>query len=141
MEIAGLGERLDDIPLLAQHFASTMGVTLPETVLESLSRRAWPGNVRQLRNAVQAYAALGIIPGEADTQRATDLDGALASALDLTLDYAQLKENLVDRFTRIYLKRLLASAKGNQTAAAKLGGLDRTYLGRLIAKHDLEGDS
>ena len=40
-------------------------------------------------------------------------------------------------FTRVYLQALLSHTNGNQTSAAKLAGLDRSYLGRLLVKHGL----
>lgn len=58
--LPALRERIDDIPLLAQHFlqlcAATSGEpapTLAESTIVELQRRTWPGNVRQLRNAIE----------------------------------------------------------------------------------------
>ncbi|MBL8739932.1 MAG: AAA family ATPase, partial [Myxococcales bacterium] len=51
------------------------------------------------------------------------------------------RDELVDAFTRLYLEALLAHTNGNQSAAAEVAGLDRTYLGRLLAKTGLRGKS
>ncbi len=52
----------------------------------------------------------------------------------MTRPYAEQKDELVERFSRKYVEALLAHTAGNQTLAARLANLDRTYLGRLMAK-------
>ena len=129
-----LRTRPEDVELLAQSFARGIGAeTLPSPVIEQLKARAWPGNARELRNAVQAYAALGVLPERARPRGAL-LDLALEEVVDLARPYAEQKDEVVDRFSRKYLEALLAHAGGNQTLAARLAGLDRTYFGRLMAK-------
>ena len=132
-----LRERPEDIEALGRHFAHEAGLAdIPKEIVSHLRARAWPGNARELRNVVQAYAALGTLPAAA----ATD-EGGLARALfreiDVTRPYAEQKDAIVDRFTRLYLEALLAHTSGNQTLAADLAGLGRTYLCRLLHKHGL----
>jgi len=108
-------------------------------VIAQLQRRRWPGNVRELRNVVQAYAALGRLPG---APHAPDAGGAnagerLARSIDVTRPYADQKDELVEQFTREYLVRLMQHTGGNQSAAARLSGLDRSWLWRLLVKHGL----
>jgi transcriptional regulator with GAF, ATPase, and Fis domain len=132
-----LRERPEDIEPLARRFAQQSGLRdVPPHVLEQLKARSWPGNVRELRNAVQAFAALGSLP-EPVGANAAALDLSLGDLVDLNRPYAAQKEELADRFTKIYLQRLIARTGGNQTAAAKIAGLDRSYLGRLLVKHGL----
>jgi transcriptional regulator with GAF, ATPase, and Fis domain len=135
LPIPPLRERPDDVEPLAQRFAESVGLeALPAAVLEGLKSRAFPGNVRELRNAVHAFAALGVLP--LPTQRpGSTLELALSELVDTSRPYADLKDELVDRFTRLYLKALLARTGGNQSAAARLAGLDRTHMGRLVSKH------
>jgi DNA-binding protein Fis len=52
--------------------------------------------------------------------------------------YTDQKDALVERFTAHYLDALLDAAGGNQTVAARWAGLDRGYLGRLLAKHGVQ---
>jgi len=130
-----LRERVEDIEPLARHFASSLGIeALPPEVLEQLKSRSFPGNARELRNVIQAYAALGVLP-EASRQRSGVLALALNELVDLDRPYAELKEDLNERFTRIYLEALLKRTGGNQTSAARMAGLDRSYVGRLVAKY------
>jgi len=65
IRLPALRERPDDLPLLAQHFltqcAERHGAAAPEVpggVLERLAAYAWPGNLRELRNAMEALWAL-----------------------------------------------------------------------------------
>ena len=51
--------------------------------------------------------------------------------------YVEQKDEIGERFTRLYLRALLAHTAGNQAAAARIAGIDRTYLGRLLVKHGL----
>jgi DNA-binding NtrC family response regulator len=132
-----LGDRPDDIEALALHFARDAGLPgLPAAVVGHLKARAWPGNGRELRNVVQAYAALGTLPSSAVVDE-DDLDRSLRRRIDVRRPYSEQKDALVDRFTRLYLDALLAHTAGNQTAAADLAGLGRTYLSRVLSKYGL----
>jgi DNA-binding NtrC family response regulator len=137
LPVPPLRERPEDIAPLAMRFAQQAGLNeLPDVVLEELKAHPWPGNARELRNAVQAYAALGTLPHVRRSSAAT-LDFALGELADLKRGYQDQKDALIDRFTRIYLQALLAHTGGNQSAAARVSGLDRTYLRKLLAKYGL----
>ena len=131
-----LRERREDIEPIALKLAHTLGAEVPPTVIEALKARAWPGNVRELRNAIQAYVALGVLPDERRTETSS-LDGAVSDFVDVSRPYAEQKDALAERFTRAYLQALIAHTSGNQSAAARLSGLDRSYLGKLLVKHGL----
>ena len=135
LRVPPLRERVEDIPALAAHFAGD--ATLPAPVMEKLKSRDWAGNVRELRNAVQAWAALGVLP-EARRSSVATLELALGEVVDPRAPYGPQKEAIVDRFTAIYLRRLLEDAGGSQTAAARIADLDRGYLGRLLAKYGIK---
>jgi transcriptional regulator with GAF, ATPase, and Fis domain len=130
-----LRERIEDIEPLAQRFAVEAGLAggLGAPVVEQLKGRRWPGNVRELRNTVQAYVALGVLPEPTRSKTAT-LDLALREMVNARVGYAEQKDALIDRFTALYLEVLLDATGGNQTVAARWAGLDRGYLGRLLAK-------
>jgi two-component system response regulator GlrR len=137
IEVPPLRERPEDIEPLARAFATQAGIDdLPATALQQLRARSWPGNVRELRNAILAYAALGVFP-DAVATAAGGLDTMLADLVDAKRAYAEQKEALSDRFTRVYLQALMAHTGGNQTAAARVAGLNRSYLGTLLVKHGL----
>ncbi|MEZ4302687.1 MAG: helix-turn-helix domain-containing protein, partial [Polyangiaceae bacterium] len=62
------------------------------------------------------------------------LGAALRAFIDANKPYQEQKEQLLHHFTRIYLELLLARTSGNQSEAARISGLDRSYLGKLAAK-------
>ncbi len=138
LTVPPLRERVEDISLLAQRLAKAEGVhELPAELLSELSSRPFPGNVRELKNAVLAFLALGDLPDHGPSLAGDDLERALRKLIDLARPYADQKDELAGRFTRVYLEALLRKVGGNQTEAAKLAGMDRGYLGRLVAKHGL----
>ena len=132
VKLPSLAERPDDVELLALHFAVQSGLaSLPREVLAELRGRRWPGNARELRNVVQAYAVLGALP-EPGAQTTADLDIALRKSIDPSRGYSEQKERLLERFLRIYLELVLEKTGGNQSLAAKVSGLERSYLNKLV---------
>ena len=139
LEVPPLRERAADIPLLAATFAEAEGLgKLPDDVVAELATRPWPGNVRELKNAIRAFAALGEVPDPTRARAGNDLDGAIAMVVDPSRPYAEQKDEIAARFTRIYLEQIMQKAGGNQTEAARIAGLDRGYLGRLLVKHGIK---
>ncbi|MEO8800823.1 MAG: sigma 54-interacting transcriptional regulator [Polyangiaceae bacterium] len=137
LRVAPLRERPEDLRPLANAFAQAAGLaSLPAELVEQLVARPWPGNVRELRNAVQSYAAIGRLPGPGTATEAK-LEQALAESIDVTRMYAEQKEALGERFTKLYLEALMRHTNGHQTAAAQMAGLDRSYLGKLLARYGL----
>jgi transcriptional regulator with GAF, ATPase, and Fis domain len=137
LAVPPLRERPEDIEALARTFARAAGVTeLPSEVVDSLAKRRWPGNARELRNAVDAYVAIGALP-DGDEVELPMLDYALRKLIDTDKPYAEQKERVAERFTRNYLQMLLAKTGGNQSEAARVSGLERSYLGKLLAKHGI----
>jgi transcriptional regulator with GAF, ATPase, and Fis domain len=134
LRVPPVRERRDDVDVLAQRFAASEGLgELPKQVRDALRARELPGNVRELRNLVQAYGALGVLPPERGGGRDVR-QVALRHSVDLSRPFLEQRDELLEEFTRTYLEALLAHTGGNQTAAAQIAGLDRTYLGRLLGK-------
>ena len=133
-----LRERIDDIAPLANRFARAAGLghDLSAEIIEELKARSWPGNVRELRNAVASHVAVGFFPAQR-ASKSVSLDEALHSAIELDRPFAEQKTAIVDRFTKLYLERLLVDVGGNRAAAAKRAGIDRSYLFELLDKHGL----
>ena len=137
IHVPPLRERLEDIEPLARRFARAMNAKdVPEEIIAALRGRSFPGNVRELRNVVSAWVALGVLP-EQERTMGGELERVLADLVEVGRPYADQKEHVAEVFTRVYLQALLAHTNGNQTSAAKLAGLDRSYLGRLLVKHGL----
>ncbi len=97
--------------------------------MKALTTASWPGNVRQLHNAVEQVCALTTTPliALALVQR------ALRVPTVEVLSYAQARE----RFERDYLVGLLKLTDGNAADAARLAERNRTEFYRLLQKHGL----
>ena len=136
LHLPTLGERREDIALLANHFlnrlAGKYGKRLsgfaPEA-LKALTTASWPGNVRQLFNVVEQVCALSTTPliPLALVQR------ALRTPSIEVLNYADAKQ----KFEREYLVGLLKLTDGNVADAARLADRNRTEFYRLLQKHAL----
>ncbi|HHH27822.1 MAG TPA: sigma 54-dependent Fis family transcriptional regulator [Polyangiaceae bacterium] len=136
-----LRERVEDVPLLVQHFLREAGhdgavaEVFPQDAMTALCRHRWPGNVRELRNVVEATLAMGETPSLFDAPDRTDLT---PDSL-LSLPYKDARRALLDDFERRYVSRLLERSADNVSAAAREAQMDRTYLIKLIARHRLKG--
>ena len=114
LRLPPLRERSGDVLLLAAHFLEHFNAKFAKKVgplspaaLQALEAQGWPGNVRQLKHAIERLVALH--PG-----------GPVAE----TLAYQEARQD----FERDYLRRLLASAGGNVSEAARLSGIPRQNL-------------
>lgn len=136
LNLPTLGERREDIGLLANHFLMKLAKKYDKRLsgfapeaLKTLTTASWPGNVRQLFNVVEQVCALATTPlvPLALVQR------ALRSSTVEVLTYADAKQ----RFERDYLVGLLKLTDGNVADAARLADRNRTEFYRLLQKHAL----
>ena len=135
IEIPPLRERRQDIPELARLFAREEGAAdLDDDFIAEMSQREFPGNVRELRNAVLSYIAIGSLPLARPSMLPPPPAASSAFAPRFDAPYLAQRDAIVESFTREYLTRLLEATKGNQSEAARIAGLDRTYLGRMLSK-------
>jgi two-component system nitrogen regulation response regulator GlnG len=140
-----LRDRLDDLPVLIDHFANSRSSTmppidLPGETLAAMTHYAWPGNVRQLYKVIERAAVLAgggaITPQLLGLTEAPDVEPAEPLTGDVG-PFKEAKQRLVDAWELDYVRRLLAAADGNVTRAASLAGLARVHLHRLLRKHRL----
>ena len=150
-----LRERKGDIVLLADHFVRTVrpaqgnSPSFSESALQILQRYDWPGNIRELENAVLHAVSLSeelIYPEHLPAR--IRLGGRLSSAVftDETHDEtsssgpAAAKEWLsLAEMERQYVTQVLAHSGGNKQAASRLLNIDRKTLARIIARKIQEG--
>lgn len=157
-----LRERPEDIALLTTTFLQTYwkrhrGAQAPpprlsEAAMRALSSHSWPGNVRELQNAIEHGVVLlepnqeiqpGDIPlGRTEVQQ-TDEKGAGQFWTDDILEqsYHAARERVIASFERRYLTWLVNRASGNMSKAARLAGVDRTTLYRLMERHGLQRET
>jgi transcriptional regulator with GAF, ATPase, and Fis domain len=147
VEIPPLRERLDDVAMLAEHFAAqlasrrptstgTVPAALPPTFVRKLSQHRWPGNVRELRNAVARALSIGPEDFGQQNQRPP----ARLPAIDLAVPLKAGRDNLVEEFEKAYLRAALAETGGNITRAADLAGVHRKFIHRAIRRYNLRTD-
>jgi len=145
LTLPALRDRQEDIPLLARHFLKWYTarlnfdqVTLPDEILEVMAACDWPGNIRELENAIQR----GIVMAENNTLSIEGLFPTRAGKelicfnysdlLQQKMSYQDMKQNVVQNFTKQYLTQCLTFHRGNITNAAKAIGMRRTSLQRLL---------
>ncbi len=131
-----LRERKDDIPLLAYHFLRRynreLGKNIKEIVPEALELMVnydWPGNIRELENALERAIVLGT--GERLPAEALPLPLTSRSALKKVndnLSYQEAKKEILQSFERRFFSKILKDARGNVSQAARLAQLDRKNL-------------
>ncbi|MFO0618392.1 MAG: hypothetical protein U0414_37710 [Polyangiaceae bacterium] len=108
--------------------------------MERLKAHPWRGNIRELRNFVQATLAMGE-PAQLDDTSAPGARGNSVSLVPtelLALPYGRARALLVERFEESYARALLERAGGNVAKAAREGEIARSHLNLLIRKHDLK---
>jgi DNA-binding NtrC family response regulator len=144
LEIPPLRDRIEDVPLLVQHFLDKHArrgepVTVDEDGLERLMSHDWPGNVRELENVIESALALARGP----RLRAADLPigrgrGASATASRAVGEPAPVGLPLsLEAYERSALERALREAGGNATDAARRLGIGRSTFYRKLGKHGL----
>ncbi|HXU72619.1 MAG TPA: sigma 54-interacting transcriptional regulator [Polyangia bacterium] len=136
IRVPPLRERMDDVPLLAEHLwreqTGDPHEVLPDALRSAFLAYHWPGNVRELRNKVERAAML------VRAGRYTDaLSGIGEVRLDAPFPFREAKAAAIESFERTYLKALLERARGNISEAARIAAMDRVHLTRLVQKHQL----
>ena len=136
VQLPPLRERKEDIPLLVQHFLETLRPGAMLTVSQDAMRRLmsflWPGNVRQLENAIERAVALSagrtqIDVGDLPTEVQQAQETALTTAVTLPEDGLDLDVFIAD-IERDLIHRSLERTGGNKGQAARLLNLKRTTL-------------
>ena len=154
LEMPPLRERKEDIGLLASYFldraAKRLGRAVPRFASEAmmlLERYDYPGNVRELENAIEHAVAVS----ESDVLTAAELPSSIRSPRLLGAGIAQpmstspdgpapatpdaSDERSLDEVTREHVLRVLARHGGNATAAAKRLGISRTTMWRMLKRY------
>lgn len=146
-----LRDRLDDIPLLARYFVKMFGPTrvppirgiTPEAIL-MLQAYRWPGNARELQNAIERAVALaeGEYLDVCDfPERITQAAAVKSREIGGTGDLLSVRKRIVRGFERDYLVRLVRENAGNVSAAARQAGVNRRTLYRPLPRCDIDLNS
>lgn len=142
IKIPPLRERKEDIPLLIDHFIKKCGrsdLKITPEALESLSCIKWPGNIRQLENAVYRITALTI--GDEITKDILPQDLICGGKENNKFSFNSKErldlEKTVEELEKQAINWAIEKAKGNQTKAANILALKRTTLRDKMKKYDI----
>ena len=146
LTVPPLRARTADLPQLLEHFLDGRNAApLDQPTLQLLAAQRWPGNVRQLKSFAERVAALGLeralamLKGAEGAQPASP---AVASntgplSVDPNVPFKDLRERWTEHLEREYLAALIAKVGRNAGTLADAAGLDRSYINRLLKKHEL----
>jgi two-component system response regulator GlrR len=138
--IPPLRERIEDIPLLVEHFVGKYAAQFGKVVegvsgeaMEVLLQNPWPGNIRELENRLQAMTLMASGPIiHVEDMHVPGLCIPQSSGLE---SFTVAKRRTVDSFEKDYLAQLLTRYGGDVVSAARAAGKSRTGLWNLLRKH------
>lgn len=166
IRIPPLRERIEDLPLLVEHFLNRLAKELNKRIdvvepraMELLAQYSWPGNIRELQSAIKhaVIEATGsvivienlpqVIRGYAAEHRAAShslTDGGFDLHRFVDGRYEQHSTNLYEETVRVVEKSLLLDVvrreNNNLTQAARVLGISRTTLRAKLASHGITLD-
>jgi len=142
INLPGLRERQDDIPLLANHFLrkyekslSRTGMRFSKGAMRLLINYAWPGNVRELENTVERAAILA----ETDVIHSHDLPDKLRSTSPVMASIENTGLTL-EELEREHIKRVLEKVEHDKVKAAQVLGIHLSTLYRKVQRYRLDID-
>jgi DNA-binding NtrC family response regulator len=146
IDVPPLREHSEDIPLLLEHLMGEGSPRVASALAAELAQRPWLGNVRELRNFAERARALG----SKDALEMTDASGSSGGAIGgagpaavieppVSVDqpYRDVRAAGIEHVEREYFRRLLERHGRSIASVAAAAGVDRTYVYRLIRKHEL----
>jgi DNA-binding NtrC family response regulator len=145
IELPPLRKRTGDVELLARHFLRNMSagdeanLRLSSEAIEALNTYHFPGNVRELENALTRAVALcstGMITLDCLPRNISASRGISVAGNDPFSSLAADRPT-IGELERRYLKLILTEVHGNRRRAARILGVNRRTIQRLIARYDL----
>jgi len=134
--LPSLAMRLEDIPLLVNHFLRETGAyqmgnvtSYAPAAVEVMIHAPWPGNVRQLQNVVQRTAALATTP--------VIPEALVREALTVQDQYLPSLNQARQQFEHDYLVKVMRLTNGSAADAALLAQRNRTDFYKLLKKHNI----
>jgi DNA-binding NtrC family response regulator len=148
IDLPPLHERTEDIPLLVSHFLEKFSrpggppkAVAPEA-MEALIRHRWPGNIRELENAVERAC----VTTRDEVIRAENLPAEILKpgrpprelAVDLSRPLTEQLNELTAAFEERYIRRALKRARGHIGRTARLTGLSRRTITEKLALYQID---
>jgi transcriptional regulator with GAF, ATPase, and Fis domain len=138
--LPSLREHPEDIPALAEHFAarhakncnrSVLGIS--DEALACLTQYDWPGNIRELENALER----AVVIGSSDKILAEDLPETLLESAKSGATSSAKYHDAIRNLKKQMILGALDQSSGNITEAARLLGVHANYLHRLMRNLEL----
>lgn len=133
-----LRERLEDLPLLAEHFLLQYSKKYMKKIkginasaMRKLEQYGWPGNIRELQHAIERAVIMS------DSEKLNPEDFMLSSSIERNDIDIGLDSFNLDDIEKNVISKVLARYRGNVSQAAKELGLTRTSLYRRLEKHGI----
>jgi DNA-binding NtrC family response regulator len=150
IDLPPLRDRPEDIPLLATHFAAKHARTgeaarafAPEA-MEKLLVHTWPGNIRELENAVERACVTargaGILAEDLPLE-VLHVRTADGPQVDLSKPLPDLLREVTLDLERRYLTRAMKKSRGNVGRCAKICGLSRRSISAKLAEYNIKKES
>ena len=148
LSVPPLRNRKEDIPFLVKEFIiqtcqemDMPHIDIDSAVLAYMARQVWPGNVRELLNFVRRLAVFSngkpidmglvhIIQGD-NFQGYTQKSGDIAK-------YKDAKKEVLDSFSKDYVKNMLDLTKGNISEASRISGLERASIQKILKRLNID---
>ena len=140
LNVPPLRERKEDIPILAQHFLQQFVAQNSKKIkgftpqaMEKLLKYSWPGNIRELMNAIESAVVLS----RKEYLDAEDLVLMMAdNSVDIKTTQNRLLENLpLEEVEKMTILEALATSAGNKSEAARRLGITRKTLRKKLEKY------
>ena len=149
IELPPLWKRTEDIPLLSRHFLQRYSRengksinAISDKTMEVLCAYSWPGNIRELENAIEQAVALSNqailtpddLPLAVRENAASDLIDQKSQSEEFVFPDVPTLEEVKKR----YVLHVLKNSQGNVSRTAKLLNVDRRSLYRMLARYKIE---
>ena len=149
IQLPPLRQRKEDIPLLAQHFLKHYSEedgktisTISDKAMDLLSSHPWPGNIRELENAIERAVALSYQPvlTPEDLPRDVREQAALTFRSEASQDgqFMLADTPSLEEIKKRYVLHVLQRTQGNVSATARILNVDRRSLYRMLARYKIE---
>lgn len=148
ISLPSLSERTEDIPLLIAHFIAKHASqgegdkSMSNEALETILRHSWPGNIRELENAIERACVtargrpiqIDDLPRELGSSTAP----FLTNSIDLNRPLTDLVREAVAQYERRYLQKALELTRGHVGKCARMCGWSRRCTSSRIAEFQLD---
>jgi len=140
VELPPLRNRLEDIPLLANHFLTYYAEKykknagkLSDSVISRMQKHHWPGNIRELQHALER----AVIMSNSQVLQPEDFNFTAQGQNNLDSENVTLDQFKLEDVEKILIRKVLKKCNGNITQAASELGLTRSSLYRRLEKYGL----